>query len=733
MRRSLNNKAMGSRAPGRRSPLGEVALAWLVCVAAVGCAPELEPAAPPEQLRDCGRFVFYDSEGERPTRVSVIGDFNDWRPGVDLMVDDDGDGVYAARLELPPGQHRYRIEVDGRDRLDRLEPQTAFDEVEREHSLMVVPDCREPDWVVEPLELDGRGGVRAVLHWRRADSGAALDAGRLSARLSPGGQPVAVEAEPSTGRVVFSAEGLPVGKHRLVLEGRDTLGRAAEPVSLPFWVEETPFDWRDAIIYQVFVDRFRAATGPLPGLAPISWYHGGDLWGVIDMMEAGYFEALGVNALWISPMVDNPEGRFVGRDGHVSEAYHGYWPSDPMKVEPRFGGEDALEALVEAAHSRGIRVLMDMVFNHVHDQHPYSERGAAWFNNPDGECICGRSCPWATHIEECWFDPFLMDLRVRNPAVIETLVDDAEAWVTRYDLDGLRMDAVPMMPRMALRRLRARLDRRLGRGGLHFYLLGETFTSRGQQPLLRYYLGPHTLSGQFDFPVMWALRESLSGGQGFGALDIEVQVSEASWRGTGAVMAPFLGNHDVPRFISAINGDRTDAPRVVAPALPQREAPFELLKMGWAFVLTQPGAPVIYYGDEVGMPGANDPDNRRDMIFGEGLTGDQREVLTWTRRLGALRRCSAALRRGARQTIVVDDDLYVYGRDAGDGHPVMVVLNRAAEPAPVTVTVPEGWALDAEASWRDMLGAALRVEDRQISLVVPPATAAVLVSNCGGL
>ena len=196
-------------------------------------------------------------------------------------------------------------------------------------------------------------------------------------------------------------------------------------------------------------------------------------------------------------------------------------------------------------------------------------------------------------------------------------------------------------------------------------------------------------------------------------------------------MAPIIGNHDVPRFISDINGDQVYQPRLSTPQRPRREHPYALLKMAWAFLLTQPGAPVIFYGDELGLPGANDPDNRRDMVWGEGVTAFETEVLEQVQALGRARRCSDALRRGRRETLFVHDDLYIYGRDAQDGHPALVILNRSDEETmALELDIPESWR-HKEGAFKDLFGApVVHLDGSRVGLSVPPKSAAVLLTEC---
>ncbi|MBN2496089.1 MAG: glycosyl hydrolase [Deltaproteobacteria bacterium] len=687
------------------------------------------------QTRDCALTVHYDAGDARPEAISLVGDFNFWDP-VRHPMDDLGDGWFRARIELEPGTVQYRIHIDGSSELDAYNPLTLFDPVGRENSAFHVPDCSRGDWEVERQAIEADGALELDLAFLRARSGAALDAGSVEVELDGVAWTDAV-LTPVAGSERLQLRGrLASGKHRLIVRARDREGAEVDELVLPLWSEPEPFDWRDALVYQVLVDRFRRGGGALDDAACISDFHGGDLFGVLEALEEGYFDSLGVCALWLSPLYDNPEGAFIGRDGHASRAYHGYWPAAPRTVEPRFGGEQALQALVAAAHARGMRVLLDAVPNHVHIEHPLwtEHAGGLWFNFPEGDCICGMSCSWETEIERCWFDPFLPDIRFAHPPAVAQAVDDALWWIETFDLDGLRIDAVPMMPRLVVRHLRAALVDRLGAGGAHVYLLGETYTGRYGQDAIRYYLGPDSLSGQFDFPVLWALRDALAGRIALEELDAELLRSERAWEGSGAVMAPVLGNHDVPRFLSDVNGDPVHLPRERPPGTPDTDKPYQLLAMAWTFLLALPGAPVIYYGDEIGLPGAGDPDNRRNLRFGEELIPREQALLDHVRRLGQARRCSRSLRRGLRRTLLVTENLYVFARylvDEAEPKTAICALNPATVDRELQVTLPSEADPGTQAAFFDLDGAAVDYDaaSRHLSLRVPARGSTLVLSE----
>jgi neopullulanase len=141
-------------------------------------------------------------------------------------------------------------------------------------------------------------------------------------------------------------------------------------------------------------------------------------------------------------------------------------------------------------------------------------------------------------------------------------------------------------------------------------------------------------------------------------------------------MAPIIGNHDVPRIISDLQGDELWSPRTEPAREIDDSAAYALLKLAWTFLMTQPGAPVIYYGDELGMPGANDPDNRRNMRFGDELQGSEKDVLSHVQKLGKLRSCSDVIRLGQSSLEYVDDELYVYKKTLEEQE-AWIYLNRS--------------------------------------------------------
>ena len=725
----------------KRRALTTLGLGLMAGLLLEGCDSDESPRTCPCEL------VYTPEEGQAVSSVSAAGDWNGWDPDrtpLELRAD----GSFSTMLELEPGDYAYRLIVDDQLIFDPAAPLRTFSaDGSRESSLLRLRDCYRPSWDVQEVEASLDGGLRVVAKLQPGKSGPPVAPETVAAALGSG-DPLKVSVSASS-IIEVSANDLARGRHTVRLTASDSSGNSPPELVLPVWIEAEPLELRDGLIYQIVTDRFAPSGEPwdvdLPPEEAALSRHGGDLEGLAEVVRSGYFERLGVTTLWISPLNDNPDEFWPWYMDRESTAYHGYWPISAREVEPLIGGEQALRELVAEAHGRGLRVIADVVPNHVHVEHPYyTENGFdGWFNG-NGECVCGSSCSWAEDLDHCWFSEYLADLDWRNPDVATRVVDDTLYWLEEFELDGLRIDAIPMMPLLATRELVWTVGQRLEQGPVDIHLLGETYTGRDDWDTIARGLGPHGLDGQFEFPLLWEIRRVLA--RGFGtmtSLDEVVRESERIWAGVGggadgmAVMSPFIGNHDVPRFLSEAEGvDLTD-PFGSPPSPPDSDEPYRRLLLAHAFVLTLPGAPVLYYGDEIGMPGANDPDNRRPMRFDDGLSTREAATLEVVARLGRLRSCLPALRRGARQTLLVGDDVYVYLRDAGDGEPAIVVLNRATTDRSLRFDLPSG--LPLHGSNRLVNGLEhfeINIEDGAVGpLAVPPLSGMVLLpssSNCLG-
>ncbi len=477
------------------------------------------------------------------------------------------------------------------------------------------------------------------------------------------------------------------------------------------------FDWRDGVLYFVFVDRFKNGnpandkkniSADVPEIA--NW-HGGDWAGVQQKIDDGYFTALGVNVLWLTVPLDNTDDLQWGDGGKKVTAFHGYWPRDLDKPNARFGNLGELKSLVTAAHKQGIQVILDYAMNHVHATSPVFAQHPDWFHplKIDGKtCTCGSGiCPWDSPAGVwCWFRDYLPDFDFDNAVARKASIDNVLWWMEQSGADGLRLDAIKHVEGVWLTDLRKRLNDDLEpKRGQHIWLVGETYT--GDMGTIKSFVEPCSkLDGQFDFPLRAVLDNVVLLRQGkMGDLEKFVKTNE-NYYGPDALMSTFAGNHDLPRIIhyaqdKPLFGNVWDPGQAQAydnppPPVVEKSA-YERVAVAMAVLYGLPGVPLVYYGDEVGLAGAGDPDNRRPMPW-TGLSEHQSWLLVAHQKLGQARKAHSALRRGVRQTVEVGDDAWLWTMtDAKET--VWVAINRGDGPATLQ-------GLPAGVELKDALGGA---------------------------
>jgi glycosidase len=718
-----------------RPALLATALALTACT---DDAPPMGDAAPPPgdatPPRSC-RTTFTFMLGRPARAVAIGGEWNGFSATATPMTDTGTTGVYRAEVALPPGDYGYKFVIDGSEWV--LDPAA----IERkyvgsvENSRVRVEDCNLPSLRVARQSATGEGALELDIAYTDGAEMRGLDAASVRVTMSPTALPQgAVTVDRAAGMIRVRASGLAATKYSLRVNAATASGRRARELFVPMWVERTPYVWGDGPLYFVFTDRFRNGDptndGRSGATAPIADWNGGDFAGVTAALREGYFDRLGVRALWLSPVNSNTPAVGRGSDGRNYSGYHGYWVNRARDTDAHWGSLDALRALNAEAHRHGIRVLYDLVHNQLHREHPYfmDHQRAGWFNG-DGNCVCGGpGCSWDDRALDCWFTNYLPDVNWGSMAVADAMLDDAWWWLTETDADGFRVDAVKHMNYLGTTNLRATLDR-WETGNARMYTVGETFTGADGHELVRRYIGRNALHAQFDFPLYWSIRRAFAASQGsMGDLEASVQTSERAFG--DAPMSPFLGNHDIPRFMSEaagqLMGNLQDQAFNNPPPPPDSDAPYERMALAWTFTLTQRGVPLIYYGDEVGLPGTADPDNRRMMRFGAELSPREQRLLAHVQAVSTLRSTHAGLRRGARRSLHTDGDGYVYARGTGNDV-ALIALNRGTTARTVSVRVsdvdvPDGTTL------RDALGGpAVTVRGGAIEVPFRPRASAIYV------
>lgn len=648
-------------------------------------------------------------------KVIIAGAFNGWNQNANTMGGPDADGIFSIELSLAPGRHPYKFIVDGEWTLDPANHETEDNGQGGKNSVLVVSGSNAPPPTIfaeraTKNSLQLRGIIDDAITQVSAIAQGRVNDTILDPKITGDTITVTVPPEAEAIRVVAATKS----------------GRVSNTV---LYTVRTDSDWRDALLYYALTDRFvdgdKKNDHPVADdhVKPQANYHGGDLRGIRRKIEDGYFESLGVNAIWIAPLNKNPDHAYQeSPEPHRwYTGYHGYWPISPTEIDPHIGSDDELRALIDSAHAHKIKVIADLVLHHVHEEHPWWKQHRDWFGKlelPDGRKNLRL---WDEQQFTTWFEPYLPSFDFSKDEPVRALIDNTVWWATRYQLDGFRLDAVKHILPSFWWKFRAGLRERVEqKRGRPLYLVGETFKDRAG---IDSFVGPNMLDGQFDFPLYDAIKDSLgTGTASLRSLDDALTASERAY-GKGTLMSPLIGNHDKGRFMAYADGDLPDPKIEKEEEVGWQKPPsvddpqnYRKIEMAQALLLSDDGVPMIYYGDEFGMTGAGDPDNRRDMRFDDQLSAPEKSVLADFRKLTALRRAHAALRYGSRRALLREDDALAFVRAYLDDR-VVVVLNRATSPKTFSLKVaPE----IASANVRDLLsGEKIAVNDGAISVSVP--------------
>lgn len=449
-------------------------------------------------------------------------------------------------------------------------------------------------------------------------------------------------------------------------------------------------DLHGNVMYFAFIDRFydgnpqnnRKVDHPL--VTDKTNYWGGDIKGIEKVIETGYLNRLGINSLWISPITRNPDGAWGNfKNPHVMfSGYHGYWPVYNTVIDPRFGTDEELKSALNRAHDSGMNVLLDYVAHHVHKEHPIYRQHPDWVTPlylPDGSLNTER---WDDHRLTTWFDTFMPTLDLGRPEIAAYMVDSALFWLKNFEFDGFRHDATKHIPenftRLLTKKIRSEISTKRGK---NTYQIGETY---GDPELISAYVGSGLLDAQFDFNLYDRMVDVFAFGDPIDKLVNEQNRSLETY-GYHHLMGNITGNQDRTRFISFAdetidrNTDWMELKRIghLRELSHNGKKGFERFAMFYAYQMTAPGIPVIYYGDEFGMTGGNDPGNRNPMKF-DGLEQEEQRLRTWVTQCIDFRRSSMALMYGDFEWLYNDTDRAVIRRTYRD-ETVITIINRSKD------------------------------------------------------
>jgi glycosidase len=510
------------------------------------------------------------------------------------------------------------------------------------------------------------------------------------------------------------------------------------------------------VIYLIMPDRFANGdpTNDQPADAPNSYdranlraYHGGDLRGIRQHLP--YLKDLGVTTLWLTPILKNG----------APQDYHGYGAVDLYAVDPHLGTLNDYEQLVAAAHQQQMKILFDAVINHVGPNHPWVKNPPLpdWFHgtpvqhtnsgtpldgsfygksnqlsaNESFEAFVDPHAPprFSKNLTQGWFANVLPDLDTENPLVIQYLFQNSIWWVETTGLDGYRLDTFPYVPRkfwaawhLALRRLYPNLT-----------TVGEVFhpdpsvTSFFMGGQKRYDGIDSGVTTLFDFPLYFALRDLLQ--HKAPTEQIAEILRHDSLYNRPDSLVTFFGNHDVARLASAAS----DAGGHI------QDEGLKTLQLAYGLTLTLRGIPQLYYGDEIGMPGGADPDNRHDFPGGwsddpknaftaDGRTQQQQRIFSYVQTLLRLRREHPVLAQGRLWHLASDDSSYVFERDS-DEEKLLVAFNNSKESHQLKIPLKDTPVQDA-AGLTTLLGEAHgKIVDNQLELMMPPQSLTIFIAD----
>jgi glycosidase len=476
--------------------------------------------------------------------------------------------------------------------------------------------------------------------------------------------------------------------------GAEMIKRVITLVLIPFLlfyafpvgaVEKEERIWQDETIYFLMVDRFNNGDTKndfkINAKDPLA-YHGGDFQGIIDQLD--YLKDMGFTAIWLTPIFDNAE-----------KGYHGYWIEDFYQTEEHFGNIDTFKELVNEAHKRDMKIILDFVANHVAPSHPWlsDQSKETWFHENKG------ISNWENQedLENGWIYG-LPDLAQENADVEDYLLDAAEWWIKETDIDGYRLDTVKHVPVAFWEKF----SNRVKDTKEDFYLLGEVWAN---DPNYIAQYDKAGIDGFVDYPLHEHLRTA------FAKPDQTLDWLFSNWERNNSIyedpylMGTFLDNHDTVRFTQDI--------------VQNRQNPGTRWKLALTYLYTTPGIPIVYYGSEIALNGGKDPDNRRQMSF-----RSDEELIDSIKKIGELRQQLPSLTRGTMEVLYEEKGMAVFKRVYKD-EVAVVAINNTSESQHVTLTSRD---IESGKELRGLLGNDLvRSKDDKYDIIVDREEAEVYI------
>ena len=658
------------------------------------------------------QFVTFSFKPEENfEKVFLFGSFNSWnRSNLEMK---NNNGTYEITIPLEPGRYQYKFFAEGIELTDPNNPEKIPNGMGDYNSVLTV----EPKHKTQPFlhilnsKITGSHSTFSFLY-SNDNNAEALAVENIISLLD--------NHKISEKNIYISGDTVTISLNRTDLKGKKTLRVAVnknnQATNIQYLIlfngnpagkDNQNFTWHDAIIYSVLIDRYndgdKSINKPLirDSLFEKANYMGGDFQGLINKLDEGYFDSLGITTLWISPVYDNTDSAFreYPKPHRWFSGYHGYWPVKAREVEDKFGSFEKLKKLVNVAHKHNVKVLLDIVAHHVHEEHPYFKNHRDWFGHlelPEGRLNLRL---WDEYRLTTWFEPFMPSFDFINSSeAVSAVTDDAIWWLKEVGADGFRQDAVKHIPnnfwRALNRKLKKEMEIPLKR---EVFQMGETF---GSYDLVKSYVNNGQLPAQFNFNLYdVAIPTFLNQDASFEQLDKEIKKGLYIF-GENNLMGNIMDSQDKDRFMAYADSDLTiNDPNSIEigwnnPPEVDYKSSYNKERLYLAYLLSIPGVPTIFYGDEIGMTGAADPDNRRMMRFGNQLTTNEKANLGKVRKIIHLRDNHTALRYGDYFSLQADTNIFIYTRSDMNER-VLIVLNKNPETQNITIELPDFYGTDS--------------------------------------
>ncbi len=648
-------------------------------------------------------FTFTLKPKKKYKSVYLFGSFNGWDRANLKM--NNNNGVFATRISLEPGRYQYKFFADGEELLDPNNPVKISNGMGSFNSVLNVESKHKTQPFLHILNSKiSDNNYKFSFVYTNKENNENIKPKNVFALLNDIKiNPSSLELNKNTITVTLKKNEL-IGKKVLRLAVTQN-GQTSNIQNIilfdgkPAGSDNKHFTWHDAIIYSTLIDRFKDGDKTInkpikqDSLFAKANYMGGDFQGIIDKFNDGYFDKLGITTLWISPVYDNPNKAFreYPKPYRWFSGYHGYWPIKPRSVEEEFGTMEKLKELVKTAHKHNVKVLLDIVAHHVHIDHPYFKEHREWFGKlrlPNGKLNIRI---WDEQRLTTWFEPFLPSFDFLNSQkAIDVVSEDAIWWLKNTGADGFRQDAVKHIPNKFWRSFNRRLKKEVGiPENRTVFQMGETF---GSYSLVKSYVNNGQLPAQFNFNLYdVAIPTFLNKDASFSQLDKELKKGLFIF-GENNLMGNIMDSQDKDRYMAYADSDLTSSSNSIEigwnnPPEVNYPSSYKKLRLYLSYLLTIPGIPTIFYGDEIGMTGAADPDNRRMMRFDDQLNKYEKENFNKVTALIKLRKDHPALRYGDYYSIIADKNIFAYIRSDLNER-ILVVLNKSTDEQTVKLFLP---------------------------------------------